>query len=195
MAAVAGEVVAVVGGEVGGEVAVVVVPERGERAGRQGELHDDRAVDARGHRLARGTEDADVPARQGAAGGAGVDGGGFDADRVGDDGPAGLGLPPVVDHRDAQERARPVIGLGVETLTGEEEVAQVGEVVAGGERSLRVLLPDRPEGGGRREHGLDPVLGGHPPELARVRSADRLALPLAVPFRHQFGRPFGDLMP
>lgn len=48
--------------------------------------------------------------------------------------------------------------------------------MVGGTYSLRVLLADRPEGRGRREHGLDAVVGRHAPELPRVRCADRLAL-------------------
>ncbi|EPJ40338.1 hypothetical protein STAFG_2587 [Streptomyces afghaniensis 772] len=176
VSAVAGQVVAGVGGEVGGDVPVVVLPERGQCAGRQREPHDDRAVDACGHRIARSVEDPDVPARQRAGGRPGLEGSRLDAHRVGDDGPAGLGLPPVVDHRDAQQIARPVVGLGIEALAGQEEVAQAGQVVARGERSPRVLLPDRPESGGCREHGPDPVLGGNAPELARVRGAHRLAL-------------------
>ncbi len=42
--------------------------------------------------------------------------------------------------------------------------------------AVRVLLLDRPDRGRRGEQRLDPVLGDHPPERARVGRADRLAL-------------------
>ncbi len=99
----------------------------------------------------------------------------LDAQRIGGDGPAGLGLPPMVDHRHAQLRLGPEQRVGVAALAGEEQGAQRGEIVPADEGPFRVLLLDRAKGGGGGEQHRHLVLGDHSPEGARVRGANRLA--------------------
>src|SRR5436190_695434 len=73
----------------------------------------------------------------------------FQAAQVGRDRPAGLGLPPVVDDRDAELVGRPVVGLRVQPLAGQEQVPQPGQVVPADVLAGRVLPADRAERGRR----------------------------------------------
>jgi hypothetical protein len=61
-----------------------------------------------GHRPALVVEHLHVIARHRLGRRAGLDRQRLDAQAVGGDGPAGLGLPPVIDHRHAEDLARPV---------------------------------------------------------------------------------------
>ena len=71
---------------------------------------------------------------------------------------------------------RPVVGAGVEPFAGLEQILQRRQVVLAEVSAVGVLLLDRPDRGRRGEQRLHPVFGRHPPERARVRRADRLAL-------------------
>ena len=71
---------------------------------------------------------------------------------------------------------RPVVGAGVQPLAGLEQVPQRRQVVAGQVGGVGVVLLDGAHRGRRGEQGLHAVLGGHPPERARIGRADRLAL-------------------
>ena len=96
--------------------------------------------------------------------------------QVGHDRPAGLGLPPVVDDRHAEPLGRPVVGVRVEPLAGQEERAQARAVVTGHQRAVRVLLLDRPDRRRRGEEPGDAVLGDDPPERPGIRRTNRFAL-------------------
>ena len=91
------------------------------------------------------------------------------------DRPAGLGLPPVIDHRPLQQRRRPLRGRRIATLAGEEQRLEFAQVIGGQQLALGVLLLDRAHRGRRGEQHFDPVLRDHPPERAGIRRADRLA--------------------
>ena len=71
---------------------------------------------------------------------------------------------------------RPVEGVGVGALTGEEEGPEGGEVVAGDVLPGRVLALDRAERGRSGEHHPHVVLGDDPPEGAGIGGPHRLAL-------------------
>ena len=71
---------------------------------------------------------------------------------------------------------RPVVGAGVEPFAGLEQILQRRQVVLAEVLAVGVFLLDRADRGRRGEHRLHPVLGRHPPERARIRRADRLAL-------------------
>ena len=98
-----------------------------------------------------------------------------EAHAVGRDGPAGLGLPPVVDHRDPQERLGPKAGVRVQRSPARNRHAEPREVVLAHHPPSRVLPLDGSKCGGRGEEDADPVLLDDPPELARIRRAHRLA--------------------
>src|SRR3546814_6451648 len=66
--------------------------------------------------------------------------------------------------------------VGVGTLAGEEQRAEIAEVVFPDGLAVRVLALDGAEGGRRGEHRADLMVGDHAPEDAGVRRADRLAL-------------------
>ena len=130
VAAVAGEVVAGKRGQVRRHVAVVVTPQRRQGARRQRQLHADRALLVR---VALGTvwpQDPHVVTRHRHRRRPGLDRQRLDTHRVGGDRPARLGLPPVIDDRDAQLLRRPVIGAGVEPFAGLEQILQRRQVVA-----------------------------------------------------------------
>ena len=99
-----------------------------------------------------------------------------EADRIAGDRPAGLGLPPVIDHRLLQELLGPFDGRRIGALAGEEQRAEVRQVVLREQLAVRVFLLDGAERGRRGEHRGALVLGDDAPERARVRRADRLAL-------------------
>ena len=96
-------------------------------------------------------------------------------------GPAGLGLPPVVDDGDAEQAARPAVGLRVQPLARQEEVLQAGQVVRAHQLAVRILLLDGPERGRRGEHRLHAVLGDRPARTRRRRGC-RPACPRRAPW-------------
>ena len=49
--------------------------------------------------------------------------------RVAGDGPAGLGLPPVIDDRHAEQLLRPLDGRRIAALAGQEQGAKLRQVV------------------------------------------------------------------
>ena len=176
VAAVAGGVKAAVLRQVGAHEPVVVAPQGGQ-ATRWQRQPDHDLPGLAGLRLGPlGVENADVVAGHRHRGRAGLGRHGIQAHRVSRNGPAGLGLPPVVHDRDAEQLARPPVGLGVEPLAGQEQVPEPGQVVPHGQRPIRILLLDGADRGRRGEQGLDPVLGDDPPERAGIGRADRLAL-------------------
>ncbi len=99
-----------------------------------------------------------------------------EADRIAGDAPAGLGLPPVVDHRLLQHLFRPVHGRRVGALAGQKQRAEFRQIVFADQRAGRVFLLDGAERGRRGEQSDRLVLGDDAPERAGVRRADRLAL-------------------
>ena len=129
VAGVAGGVVALERLEVGGNVAFVVAPERGQGAGRQRQAQDDVAFRAGLDVPAGAVDDVEPEAGHRDAGRAGLDRQSVEAAGVGADGPAGLRLPPVVDHRNTEDPGGPVEGVGVQPLAGREQGAQAGNVV------------------------------------------------------------------
>ena len=80
----------------------------------------------------------------------------FHAVGQGEDGPAALGLPVVIDDGFAQAFADPLRGGLVQRLTGQKQRTQAGQVVLAQER--RVLLFEHAHGSGRAEHHGDAVL-------------------------------------
>ena len=100
----------------------------------------------------------------------------FQPKRIGGDRPAGLGLPPMVDHRHADLLLRPAHRIRVGALAGEEQAAQAGNVVALDQLAVRVFLLDGAERRRRREQHRYLVLGHHPPEGAGIGRAHWLAL-------------------
>ncbi len=133
-------------------------------------------VSPAGSSRAVGVEHSQVPARDRARRRAGDHRQLLDPHAVGRDRPAGLGLPPVVDHRHPELVLRPVQRVGVAPLAREKQGAQRRQVVFADQRALGILLADRAERGRRREQRDHAVLGDHAPERARVGGADRLAL-------------------
>ena len=174
---VAGLVVAGEGREIAADEAALGVPQRRQRARRQRQPDRHRAELARRQRLAGLRQDPHVVARHRHRRRAELDRQQLDPRRVRRDRPAGLGLPPVVDHRHLELplqprrwcRGRPARrrGTGSAGRTGRSPSSS---------RPCRVLALDRTEGGRRGEEAPDPVLLDHPPEGAGVGGADRLAL-------------------
>ena len=175
VAGVTGQVETGVARQVRLPVAVVVVPERRQAAGRQRQFHDQGPDPAGGQFVPVLAEHPHVVARHGPRRRPRLDRQGAEADAVGGDRPPGLGLPPVVDDRHPEAVARPEQGVRIGPLPGEEERPEPRQVVPAQERAVRVLLLDRPQGGRGREEHVDPVLLDHAPERAGVGRADRLA--------------------
>ena len=176
VARVAREVVVRVLREIRRLVARVVVPEGRQATGRQREPDRERADLARGHLVVVLAQRAHLVAGHGLRGRAGLHREHPEADAVGGDRPARLGLPPVVDHRHAEVLARPHERVGVAALAGEEERAEPREVVLRHVRAPGVLLLDRAERGRRREEHVDAVLRDEAPEGAGIRRPHGLAL-------------------
>ena len=174
-AGVARQVVAGVATQVALAVTLIVPPQRRQRAGRQRQTDHDVADLPGGHGRARGVQYPHVIARHRHARRARLDRERREPPAVCHDRPAGLGLPPVIDHRHPEFLLGPVHGVGVTALTGQKQRIEAREVVAADERSARILPLDGAKRGRRREQGVDPMLRDDAPEGAGVRSADRLA--------------------
>ena len=65
--------------------------------------------------------------------------------------------------------------IGIGALAGEEEGAEMRQVIFADETSFRILLLDGAKSGRCGEQRLDAVLGNHAPEGAGIGRSDRLA--------------------
>src|SRR5690606_36207304 len=92
------------------------------------------------------------------------------------DGPAGFGLPPVVDHRYAQMLQRPLHRIGIGAFTGKEQRLQIVQLIATDPVAVRVLAADGAQRGRRGEKAFNAKVLDGAPEDAGMRGADRLAL-------------------
>ncbi len=157
--AVTGDVVARVRGEIALDESGIVVPESRQGAGRQRQLDRHRAFGVGVEFLPRcRIEHLDAVAGHRFRRRSRLHRQRLDAHAVRDDRPAGFGLPPVVDDRPVEQAARPVVRVGVEAFTGEEQVPEGGQVVARQVRAMGILLLDRAERGGRGEKRLHLVV-------------------------------------
>ena len=173
--AVAGQVVARVLAQIGRFEPGVVAPQRRQGAGGQRQPDADRALFSGLAPGAVDVQDLHVVAGHRYRRRARLQRKLLHPNRIGGDRPAGLGLPPVVNHRDAQLVGSPQIGVGIQALAGLEQIAQRRQIVAADVQTVGVLLADGANRGGRAEQHLDAVLGSHPPERTRIGGADRLA--------------------
>ena len=88
----------------------------------------------------------------------GLDGKLFDTHAVGADGPAGFGLPPVIDHGNPKIFPGPLEGIGIAALAGEEKTFEVREVVSLFELERGVFFLYGAEGGRCGEESFRLVL-------------------------------------
>ena len=173
---ISGFIVAGEGFQIGLFIALFGLPEGRECARGQRQFDGYCTQFPRGQLMAVIAKDLHVVARHGHGGRAEFGRQFLDPQRVGGDGIAGLGLPPVVHHRHAELFLRPDNRVGVGALAGEEQGFQAGKVVFFHKLSGRILAFDGAKGGRGGEEGLYLVFGNHPPEGACVRCADRFAL-------------------
>ena len=162
---------------------------------RQRQLDHDRAHLVGRHLPALLVDDAHVVARHRHAGRAVLDRR-LEPDRIAADRPAGLGLPPVVDHRLLEQLLAQITVSGSARSPARTACGISTGPSAGEEFSLRVLFLDGAERGRRREHGDAAVLGDHPPERAGVgrppacpRRGSRCSRGTAARRRCSCGRP------
>ena len=163
-------VIAGIGAEIGLHKTPVLPPQRRQCAGRQRQLDRQRA-DLAGLRFARladrvGLQHPHVPARHRLRARAVLDRQALDAEAVGADRPAGLGLPPMVDDRDPKHLLGPGDGRRIGALAGQEQRTELRPVIGADQLALRVLALDRTERGRRREKDAHFVLLDDPPEGA-----------------------------
>jgi hypothetical protein len=176
VAGIARLVVAGVVGHVAVDEALAVVPQGRKARGRQGQLDADIADLAVGQLLVGIAQDVDGVARHGLGRRAVLDREAAQAQAVRRHGPAGLGLPPVVDDRAVEHALGPLHGVGIGALAGQEQGDELREIVPADPLAPGVLLLDRAEGGGRGEQRLDAVVGDDAPEDAGIGRAHGLAL-------------------
>ncbi len=162
--------------EAGGAKPFVGIPEARQAARREGELDGDIAKRTGRHLMARIVEHMEIVARHGHGGRTVFHGQHIEAERIADDRPSGLRLPPVIDDGNAEHGFGPAQRIGVGPLAGQEQRPQTGEIVVLHKHSFGILLANGAEGRRRREEHGDLVLLHHPPEGAGIRRADRLAL-------------------
>ena len=91
-------------------------------------------------------------------------------------GPAKLGLPPVIDHRHAENALGPGERIRIGALPCEKQGAEPTGAVVGQPRAIGILALDRPDRGRRGEKDIYFMISNDPPERAGVGSADGLAL-------------------
>ena len=178
--AVAREVPARVAREVRGHAALVVVPERRQRARGERQAHGDRSLLAGRDEVAVGVQDVDAVPGHGEAGRAGLDRRRLEAAATRHHRPARLGLPPVVDHGAAEHAAGPFVGVGIGALAGQEQRAQRRQRAAAEQRRLGILLADRPDRG-RRGEQRRARRAPRSPARTRPRRACRPACPRTGP--------------
>ena len=99
-----------------------------------------------------------------------------EADGIAGDAPAGLGLPPMVDHRDFQHVFRPGHRRRIGALAGKKQRAEFRQIVFADLRAGRIVLLDGAERRRRGEQSDDAMIGADAPERAGIGRADRLAL-------------------
>ena len=155
----------------------------GQRAGRQGQAHGDRALLAGRDGIALGVEGVDPVAGHGQARRPGLDGRRVEATAARRHRPARLGLPPVIDDGAAEHAARPFVGVGVGALAGQEQRAQRRQLAVAEQLRLGILLADRPDGRRRREERGHVVLLDR-----RARTRRRRACRRACPRRARSSR-------
>ena len=98
------------------------------------------------------------------------------SEAVSGNGPAGLCLPPVIDHRNLQAVLGPFERIRIRSFACQKQGLEFRQVIVLHQLCLGVFALNRPEGSGGGEHNLDLVIGYHPPECARIRRAHRFAL-------------------
>ena len=174
--AVASQVVAGKARQVPAPVSLVVAPHRGKRSGRERQADGDASGLPGSDVVALVVDNAHVVSGSRLRRRAGLHREKLDADRVAADGPARLRLPPVIDDRDAQLLLRPEERVGIAALAGEEERAQLRQIVSLDVLAAGVVALDRPEGRGRGEERAHLVLRTDAPEGARIGRPDRLPL-------------------
>ena len=179
--AVTGQVGALNRRQVRIDVAFVVTPHGCECSGRKRQADDDEAFFTRFHFVAGSVDNPHVVAGNRHGGRARFDGVFVQADGVGRNRPPGFGLPPVVEHRNVPASGlgelfgRPLVGFGVEALSGLDPRAQVAHGVLGHEFAFGVFLADDAHGGRGAVEQAHVVFVDHPEERAGIRHSDGLA--------------------
>ena len=90
--------------------------------------------------------------------------------------PTELGLPPVIDHRQAAVLFQPGDRIGIGAFAGEENHPAITGADFLQEPRLGIFLADRADCGWRGEKAFDAVTINDPPERPGIGSANRLAL-------------------
>ena len=172
---VAGRIAAVVVAQIGLTEAVVGLPECRKSARRQRKAANDGTRFSGRHFGAVLVQHPHVPPRKRLAGGARLHLEQALAQEVPGHRPSGLGLPPVVDDRHAENLAGPFQRVRVAALAGEEQRAQRSQVVPLRLFQRGVLALDGAYRRRRGEQRVDSVLADDAPEGAGVGRSDRLA--------------------
>ena len=130
VSSVSGQVVTGERIQVGGWKRSSAIQRVGEEPGGMGNFATSAPVSPRGSSAPSPSSTRRSPARHGTRRRSGNDWKALDTEAVRGHGPAGLCLPPVVDHRHTKLAFRPVECLRIATLSSEEERAEAGQVVA-----------------------------------------------------------------
>ena len=96
--------------------------------------------------------------------------------QIGNDRPAGLGLPPVIDDRHRQQVLQPMEGRRIEPFAGQEQRPQARNVMPLQPPAIGIFLLDRAKGGRRGKEGPRSVLLDQAPESPGIGGPYRLAL-------------------
>src|SRR5215471_7605998 len=100
----------------------------------------------------------------------------LNAETIGGDRPAGLGLPPMIDDRDIQLLFSPGNGRRVGAFTGQKQRTEPFEIASADQAAVGVFTFDSAEGGRSGEEDPDAMLLDDSPKGTGVRRADRLSL-------------------
>ncbi|EKD38226.1 MAG: hypothetical protein ACD_75C00814G0001 [uncultured bacterium] len=172
---VAGLVVAGEFRHIGLDETLVIAPESSQGARRQGQFHDDIALGAFRHDFVIVVHHPHVIAGHGFGGRAFLHRQQLDATAIADNGPAGFGLPPVIDDRHADHVFGPMQGVGIGTFACKIEAFKRGNVIFLNKLAFGILFLDRPEGSRSGKERFYFMLGNDPPECAGIWSPDRFS--------------------
>ena len=176
VAGVARLVIAGEGGQIFLDEGGIRAPDARQAGRRQRQLDGNGAKFARGFRRAVLAQDVDLVSRHRHRRRPELHRQRLDPHRIGADRPSRLGLPPVINDRNAKLVLRPQNGVGVGPLAGKKQMPQARGVVPRKKFRVRVGPFDGAESGRRGEENLHFVFGNHPPEHPGIRGADGLSL-------------------
>ena len=161
--------------QIGCQKTLIIVPQRGKRARRQRQFGHQRTDFAGRQRVAVFIDGLQGPARRRFGGRTFFNRKMMQSQTITGNGPAGFGLPPVIDHRNLQVVFSPFQSVRIQALTGQKKGFKIGQIVIFHQFSPGIFAFNGPKCSGGGKHDFDVMFGYDPPEDTGIRGAHRFA--------------------